>query len=212
MPGEEIILGLLNNGPNEIEPLSNAPRLRDLLRRPLTRPPIIGPALINDVIHSPDGLLDGSGDVGAVAVDEIDVIHVQSLQTSLGALDDVLAGEALVVGAGAAPEDLGGDDDVGALPAELLDGLAHDLLGAAIGVDLGVVEEVDAVVAAALEDGFGLLDVKLVAEGHPRSVRELGHLQPRSPQVLVLHCLVWDFHRTLGGESWSGAFCGFGFV
>lgn len=94
-----------------------------------------------------------------MTIDDVDVIHIEPFETGLGALDDVLPGQTLIVGAGTTPEDLGGDDDVGALPAELADGLAHDLFGAAVGVDLGVVEEVDAVVAAALEEGFSFFDV-----------------------------------------------------
>ncbi|KAM2058040.1 hypothetical protein ACFX16_030664 [Malus domestica] len=78
---------------------------------------------------------------------------------------------------GAAPEDLGEEDDVEALPAELADGLAHDLLGAARGVDHGVVEEVDAMVAEGLEEGLGLLDVELVAEADPGAVGELAHFE-----------------------------------
>lgn len=199
MPGQEIILRLLDDGPHEIQPLGDAPRLRNLLRRPLARPPIIRPALVDHVVHCPHRLLDRGGDVGTVAVEHIDVIHVQSLQRVLCPFNYVLPREAFVVRARPAPEDLGGDDDVGSLPPKLLDRLAHDLLGAAIGVDLGIIEEVDAMVAAALEDGFGLLDVELVAEGDPGAVGELRNLEARSAQVLVLHDLVWDFHRTVGG-------------
>lgn len=99
----------------------------------------------------------------------------------------MLSRQALVVGSGAAPEELGGDDDVGSLPAELADGLAHDLFGSAVGVDLGVVEEVDTVVAAALEEELGFFDVELVAEADPGSVGELRDFQARSAEVLVLH-------------------------
>lgn len=187
MPGQQIVLRLLDRRPDEIQQVRNPPRLRDLLRAPLARPPVKRPPLIDHIVHRPHSLLDRGRRVRPVTVDHVHVLHVQPLQRGLGPLDDVLARQALVVGARPAPEDLGGDDEVGALPAELADGLAHDLLGPAVGVDLGVVEEVDAVVAAALEKGLGFLDVQLVAEGHPRPVRQLGHLQPRSPQILVLH-------------------------
>lgn len=85
--------------------------------------------------------------------------------------DDVLSGETLVVGARSTPEDLGGDDEVGSSPSELANGLAHDLLGATIGVHLGVVEEIDAVVATALEKSLRLLHIQLVSEAHPSAVR-----------------------------------------
>ncbi|ONK79520.1 uncharacterized protein A4U43_C01F7190 [Asparagus officinalis] len=115
-----------------------------------------------------------------MAIQHVHVIHVQPLQRRLGPLDDVLPGQALVVWAGPTPEDLGGDDKIGPFPAQLADRLAHDLLGAAVGVDLGVVEEVDAVVSAELEEGFGLLDVELVAEADPGSVGELGDFEAGS--------------------------------
>lgn len=94
-----------------------------------------------------------------MTVENIHVFHVEAFQGGLGSLNDVLAGEPLVVGPLSTPKYLGGNDNVGALPAQLPDGLAHDFLGAAVGVDLGVVEEVHAVVAAALEEGLGLLHV-----------------------------------------------------
>jgi len=187
VPGQEVILRLFNNRPDEVESLGHSPGLSDLLGRPLTGAPVESPAVVNNVVHGPHGFLDGRGDVGAVAVENVDVVHVEALERGLGALHYVLTREALVVGALTAPEDLGRNDDVGALPPELPDRLPHDLLGAAVGVDLGIVEEVDAVVAAGLEQRLGLLHVQLVPEAHPRAVRQLAHLQPRSPKVPVLH-------------------------
>lgn len=102
----------------------------------------------------------------------------------------MLPRQALVVGARPAPEDLGGYHDVGSLPTQLADGLAHDLLGPAVGVDLGVVEEVDAVFAAGLEESLGFFDVELVAEADPRAVGELAHFEAGSAEVVVLHFLV----------------------
>ena len=106
----------------------------------------------------------------------VDVVHVEAFQGSFGALDDVFSGEAFIVGALAAPKDLGGTDDVGSLPPELANGLAHDLFRAAVGVDLGIVEEVDAVVAGALQERLRLRHVQLVPEADSRSVRELASL------------------------------------
>lgn len=185
--GKKVVFRLLDDGADEVESLSDGPCLGDLLRGPLGGTPVECPPLVDDVVHGADSLLDRCGGVRAVAQEDVHVLHVEAAQRGAGPLHEVLAGETLVIGAGTAPEELGGDDEIGAAPAELPDGLAHDLLGAAVGVHLGVVEEVDAVVAAALEQGLGLLDVELVAEGDPRPIRELAHLETRSPQVLVLH-------------------------
>ena len=187
VPREEVVLGLLDDRADEVEAGGDGTGLSDLLGGPLGSAPVECPALVDDMVHGADGLLDGGGGVRAVAQDDVDVVHVEAAEGGAGALDEVLPGEALVVGAGAAPEDLGGHDDVGPAPTELADGLAHDLLRSAVGVDLGVVEEVHAVIAAALQQDLRLLDIDLVPERDPRPVRELAHLQPRSPQVLVLH-------------------------
>jgi hypothetical protein len=184
---EEIVLWLLDDWSDEVEAVGDPPRLGDLLRGPLGGPPVEGPSLVDDPVHGAHGLLHGRGGVGAVAVDDVDVVGFEALERGLEPLDDVLAREALVVGALAAPEELGGEDDVGAAPAEVADGLAHDLLGAAVGVDLGVVEEVDAGVAARLQQRLGVLDVELVAEGDPGAVGELAHAEARAAQVPVLH-------------------------
>jgi hypothetical protein len=71
------------------------------------------------------------------------------LQRAVDGLHQVLAVERVlavdgVAGAVQAPEELGRDDVVQARPAQLLERLAHHLFAAAAGVDLGVVEEVDA--------------------------------------------------------------------
>lgn len=82
----------------------------------------------------------------------------------------MLSRKPLVIGTRTSPKDLGGNDYIGALPSKLPNGLTHDLLGSAIGVDFGVVEEIDAVVTAALEKRFGLSDVELIAEAYPSTV------------------------------------------
>lgn len=122
-----------------------------------------------------------------MAINDIQVIHIKPLKRGLGAFYDVLPGEALIVGTGSAPEDLCGDDDIGALPSQLPDRLAHDLLGAAIGVDFGVIEEVNAVVPATLHKRLGFFDIELVTEADPGPIRELADLESRSTQILVLH-------------------------
>lgn len=73
-----------------------------------------------------------------MGVDNVDVFEVEALEGGTEAFDDVLAAQAVVVDEDlavvAAPVELGADDDVVALPAELLDGLAHDDFGLASGV------------------------------------------------------------------------------
>lgn len=82
------------------------------------------------------------------------VIEFQSLQTHIEPLDQMFPRQPAVVDGivaeGAAKVDLGGDDEVVALPAKLLDRLAHHSLRLSRGIALGAVEEVDAGVVRGL--------------------------------------------------------------
>src|SRR3954453_11594833 len=74
---------------------------------------------------------------------QIDVVRAEAAERGIDGLEDVLAREPLAVGAGAgAEEDLRGDDDLVA-PGEVADGPAKDLLGGAVRVHVGRVEERD---------------------------------------------------------------------
>jgi hypothetical protein len=106
-----------------------------------------------------------------MAVDEVDVIELQALERAVDRVHQVLAVErALLVRAvGDAPEELGRDDVAQARPGELLQRLAHDLLALAAGVDLGVVEEIDAAVPRRGHAVARRAPVELVAVRHPRA-------------------------------------------
>jgi hypothetical protein len=93
---------------------------------------------------------------------EVDVVGLEALEGGVDGVHDVAAGGADVVAAGTgAAEDLGGDDDVFAGDAEVAEGLADGDLGLAFGVDVGCIDEVDAVVDGVLDEGVdaGLADV-----------------------------------------------------
>ncbi len=165
----------------------NVVGLEDAFGRPLAGAPVEGLALVDDVVHGADGFLDGGVEVGAVAEDQVDVVELEALQRGVGALDDVFAGEAAVVRAFAAPVDLGGDDVVGAFPAGLGEDGAHDFLGDAVGVDLGVVEEVDAGVPGGVHAFGGEVLVHLRSEGHPRTEAESRDLETRVAEKTIFH-------------------------
>ena len=82
-------------------------------------------ASLNNIVKCLHRLLDGSVSIRPVGVDQVYIVETQALEGRVHSLKDMLAGEALVVGTVAgAEEDLGGDDEVGATPAELLDDTA----------------------------------------------------------------------------------------
>ena len=128
-------------------------------------------ARIDQVVHRPDGLLNRRVAIGSMAVQQVDVVELQTLERGFRALNQVLAGQAAVVdrvvAEGAAPVDLGRDDQVVALPAEFFDGVAHHDLGLAACVGLGAVEEVDARVVGRFHAVEGDLVADVAAVGDP---------------------------------------------
>ena len=90
---------------------------------------------------------------------EIDVFEAHALQAAGDLVHDVAARQADRVRSGAdATAHLGGDDDVFARDIEIAQRLADNPLRLAIGIDVGRVDEIDAGLQGALDDGVcGLL-------------------------------------------------------
>ncbi len=86
-----------------------------------------------------------------------------------------------------APEELGRDHVGPPGPRQLLERLTHDPLRLAAGVDLGVVEEVDAGVVGVLHALEARVEPHLAPERDPRSEREDAELQARIAHAAVLH-------------------------
>src|SRR5215212_617071 len=96
---------------------------------------------------------------------EIYVVGTQAPEARLAARNYVLAREAHVVGALAHREaNFRGENDV--VPANILQGAAHDLLGGALLVDVGGVYEVATGVDEAGDHTLGTLLVQLAPERH----------------------------------------------
>lgn len=82
---------------------------------------------------------------------QVDVVGLKALEAGVNGVHDVAAGCAYVVSAGAyAAVNLGGDDDVFAGNVKVFEGLAESSFGAAFGIDIGGIEEVDASVEGGL--------------------------------------------------------------
>ncbi len=131
----------------------------------------IGEAIIgnlsvtNGVIKEAQRLLERGQSVPGVHLVEVDLFHAEPPQRSIECIGQVLAGEAQVVGTVAHREaTLGGDDEVAQLLA--LEPAPDDLLGGAVAVDVGGVEEI----ATGLDIGVHHLKgrglVGFLAEGH----------------------------------------------
>jgi len=88
---------------------------------------------------------------------------------------------------GTAEEHLAGHAETVARQAQVGDHVAHDLFGTAVGITLGVVEEVDAMIPGGGHQVAGLIARDLVAEGHPGAEGQGGNRQAGGAQATVLH-------------------------
>ncbi len=152
--------------------------------------------LRHERIERTQRLLDRRGGIEAVDLIEIDMIEPQPLQAGLRRLHDVEARGAAAVGALAGDtQELGRQHEFVALEAEVADRLAGDLLRAALGIDIGGVDEVDAGVDRGAQQavGFRLTELAdlaphplLSAEGHGAEA-EFGNEQAGIAKPIETH-------------------------
>jgi hypothetical protein len=99
--------------------------------------------------------------------DNVDIWLLETLERALEALDDVFARETTSVRlfATCAKEDLGRQDIFVTWPVEFLESITHFNLGFTVGVRLGSVEEVDAVVPSSLQTAVEKAPVRFDRQG-----------------------------------------------
>jgi hypothetical protein len=101
--------------------------------------------------------------VGCVQQQNIDAIRSQPLQTSFGRIDNVLAGQIHAFRPiRLLSQDLsalGLDHDLLAQSGRALEHLAEDPLGSAIGIEIGVIEQGDAVIVRGMNQRVRLRDI-----------------------------------------------------
>ena len=120
--------------------------VRDVPGAHVGEAPLADLALADQLAEGEHDLLPGRVGIELVHVVEVDVVGLQAAQAGLDGAPHVEAGEAALVGSVAdRVGDLGGQHPA---VAGLLEGAADHLLGAAVGVDVGRVDEVDAGVRA----------------------------------------------------------------
>lgn len=145
------------------------------MREPLARAPVESPAVLDDIVHGVHGLFNGCARVRTVTEDHVHVVQLHALDRGLGAVNDVLAAESLVRAFLDAAEDLGREHEIFSFPDAVLDtalhDLAHERLRLPLGVHLGVVEEVDAVLVGQRHDVVGLVNTEAVGEIDPAAQR-----------------------------------------
>ena len=175
----------------------DAQRLGEPPRRPAGDTDVADVTLPHEVIKRAHRLLDRRQIVLAVDLVEVDIVGAEPLQALLYRIHDMAARRAAIVrtGAGCAGA-LGGQHDIGALAPGVLHRLAGDLLGEALRVDVGGVDEVDARIQRPGNDGVGvglpdLADIGPdagtgTAKGHGTEA-DFGDEQARPPKGLITH-------------------------
>jgi hypothetical protein len=132
-------------------------RLGELPRVHRRRADVARLAGLDDVVERLERLLDRRAVVPAVDLVEVDVVHAQAAKAVVDLGHDRSAGQAAAVGALMhLAVDLGGDHHLVA-PGEVGQRVAEDLLAGAGRVDVGGVEEVDALLERAPDEPAALL-------------------------------------------------------
>ena len=139
---DQVVQRLAGHGPVDALGVGQVRRFGDAPSTEIRHAEIAQLAGADQVADGAHGLAQRGVEVGAVEVQDVEVIGAQPAQAAFHGLDDPLAGCAPVVGALAQRVgELGGQHPVVAV---VPDGAAHDFLGAALLVDVGGVDEVDA--------------------------------------------------------------------
>lgn len=181
-----IVLRLFGNRSNKIVFIGDQDGLGDLRSRPLACTPVIRHVEIpNDLGKAFHDFSHGRADIWTVCQDNVDVRLLEALQTRFEAFDDMFAAEAARVGllSTCAEEDLCAQDIFVAWPSKFLERLAHLELGLPIGINLGRVEEVDALIPGCLQAFLDYVTLDGPSVGKPPAQRQDGDLETTRTQM-----------------------------
>ena len=152
------IIGLQAFEPGQAQPLRDAEGLGDLPRRPVRNPGVADVPVLHQRVERQHRLLDRRRAIKAVDLIEIDVVQLQTLQARLARLDQMHSRGAGRVGpCPHRAEPLGRDHHVLPRHLEIAQRLAGHLLGNALGIDVGGVEEIDPGVERPADETLGVL-------------------------------------------------------
>src|SRR2546428_118985 len=188
---EKVVAGLHAGEARQTANLASPQRARHLIREVVRAADVTRLARAHHVVERAQALVDRRRRIGMVELVEVHVVGAKPAQRALDRVEDVLAREPLVPGAGAhGAEALGGDDEV---PTASLEPATEDLLrapnrieGAADGVHVRGVEKRDTARGGPIENGHPAGLVALQAEW-PGGQAELGDGQPRAAETDVSH-------------------------
>ncbi len=187
---QQVVLRLLHRRPLQAQRPRQLRGLANAVGRPLRGPPVQHLALPHQRVHRAHGLLHRRVGVGTMAVVQVQIVHPQPLQRGMAGVGDVLARQPALGRArrgDRAEIDLAGHTIAIARQPQIGDHVAHHLLGAAVRVDLGVVEEVDPVVPGSGDQVARFVAADLSADVDPGPERQRRQLQAGGAKATVLH-------------------------
>ncbi len=188
---QQVVDRLLAGETEEVAGLRALLRLGDVPAGEVAGADVDDLALGDQHLHRLPDLLPGSRPVDVVHLVEVDVVGLQPPQAGIDGAPDVERGELALVGP--LPHvavQLGGEDGPLAAAAALREPAADDLFGAALvlgpAVDVGGVEEVDALLVGGVHDlvGVGLFGVRAEVHG---AQAQAGDGQAGTAEVGELH-------------------------
>lgn len=188
------VLRLFNNGSDEAKSVTAGIGFSNSISRPFRSTPVEGLSVVDEIVEGSAGFFDGSGIIGSVAEDNIDVVQLESLEGVVAAFNDVLAGKTHVVNTSTTEEELGGDNDLFSGEIELLESLTEGDFTLALAVTFSSVEEVDTIVERLLDQFLGSFFSLGIIGGKPVTETEDGDLETSGAEESV-------FHFSLGGFS-----------
>ena len=165
-------------------------------------------ALLHEQVHGLPDLVPGRVPVDVVHLVQVDVVGLHPPQRALAGPADVQRRQLVLVGPVAhRPVQLGRQDHLVAAPAALGEPAADDLLGDALAllpaVDVGGVEEVDALLEGPVHDRVGVLLGGLRTEVH-RAQAQPADQQPGPSEMGVLHVLAPAVRRHSREPAYAG--------
>ena len=188
--GVEYVLG--DDGRNEAALVAGGEDVRHLPGRVVADAHVAHLAASHQAGHRVKRLLDIRVVIGGVHVVDVDVVGIQPLQALLHRGKDVAAAETGVVRVLAhLPAHLGGEDDP---LAPALERLADDPLAFALHVDIGCVEEIDALSNGVVHDREAVRLAGLFPEHHGAEA-DARHPKGCSGQFPVFHPSILHFER-----------------
>ena len=197
VPPDQRIIGLMRDVAREVVAIRHRQRLHQMPAGEVGAADVADLAGPHEIVQRGEGLLDWGQGIEAVQLEEIDMIGLQPLKGGVARIDEMPAGGADIVRPRAGAERRLGRDQHAVAPS--LDCLAQDLLGGAVGVDVGAVKHRQACIQADIDQAAGRRDIGVApgteefafAAECPGPKTQHGHAEAGSAKSPVFHVIAF---------------------